>query len=141
MANNSLTKDPQRTSVNPPGHENSGHSQGGDRMPTYISRGRYSAESIKKLVANPQDRAESVKKLVEAAGAKLLHFYITLGQYDFLVISEAPSAKEASAAVLAAASTGAVTDIETTEAFTTAEAKQLFAIAGKAAGKYKQPGK
>jgi len=110
-------------------------------MPTYISRGRYSSESIKKLAANPQDRAESVRKLVEASGAKLLQFYVTLGQFDFLVITEAPSAKEASGALLAAASTGAVTDVETTEAFTSAEAKDLFAIAGSAAKKYKPPGK
>jgi uncharacterized protein with GYD domain len=110
-------------------------------MPIYISRGRYSSDSMKKLVANPQDRSDSVKKLVEAAGAKLLHFYVTLGQYDFLVISEAPSAREASAAIVAAASTGAITDVETTEAFTSAEAKQLFTIAGKAAAKYKAPGK
>jgi uncharacterized protein with GYD domain len=103
-------------------------------MPIYITRGRYSAESIRNLVANPEDR-------LPAAGAKLLNFYVTLGHYDFLLITEAPSAKEASAFILAAASAGSVTDIETTEAFTSSEAKQVFAGAGKAAEKYKLPGK
>jgi uncharacterized protein with GYD domain len=110
-------------------------------MPIYITRGRYSADSIKNLVANPEDRLSAVRNVVEAAGAKLLNFYLTLGQYDFLIITEAPSAKEASAAFLAAAASGSITDNEMTEAFTTAEAKEVFAIAGKAAEKYKLPGK
>ena len=110
-------------------------------MPIYITRGRYSAESIKSLVAKPEDRQQAVRTLVEAAGAKLLNFYVTLGHYDFLVITEAPSAKEASAAIVAAAAGGSVTDVETTEAFTSSEAKQIFTIAGKAAENYKLPGK
>ncbi|MCB4768319.1 GYD domain-containing protein [Ancylobacter sp. Lp-2] len=110
-------------------------------MPIYITRGRYSAESIKNLVANPEDRSSAVRNLVEASGAKLLHFYVTLGRYDFLVITEAANAKEASAFILAAAAAGGVTDNETTEAFTAAEAKEVFAAAGKAAKKYKPPGK
>ena len=110
-------------------------------MPIYITRGRYSAESIKNLVANPEDRLPAVRNLVEAAGAKLLNFYVTLGHYDFLLIAEAPSAKEASAFALAAATSGSVTDTETTEAFTTSEARQVFAGASKAAEKYKLPGK
>jgi uncharacterized protein with GYD domain len=48
-------------------------------MPIYITRGRYSAESIKNLVTNAEDRQQAVSKLVEAAGAKLLNFYVTLG--------------------------------------------------------------
>jgi uncharacterized protein with GYD domain len=110
-------------------------------MPIYVTRGRYSAESIKNLVANPEDRQQAVSKLVEAAGAKLLNFYVTLGHYDFLLITEAPSAKEASAFIVAAAAAGSVTDVETTEAFTSSEAKQIFTVAGKAAEKYKLPGK
>lgn len=110
-------------------------------MPIYITRGRYSAESIKNLVAKPEDRQPSVRNLVEATGAKLLSFYITLGHYDFLVITEAPSAKVASAFILAAAASGSVTDNETTEAFTSSEAKEVFAAAGKAAEKYTKPGK
>ncbi|WP_114947846.1 GYD domain-containing protein [Microvirga calopogonii] len=110
-------------------------------MPIYITRGRYAAESIRNLVANPEDRLPAVRNLVEAAGAKLLSFYITLGHYDFLLITEAPSAKEASAFILAAAAAGSVTDNETTEAFTPSEAQQVFAGASKAAENYKRPGK
>lgn len=110
-------------------------------MPIYITRGRYTSESIKGLVSKPEDRHAAVTKLCEAVGAKLLSFYVTLGHHDFLTIVEAPSAKEASAFILAAAAGGGVTDVETTEAFTGAEAKQVFGMAGKVASKYKPPGK
>jgi uncharacterized protein with GYD domain len=109
-------------------------------MPTFITRGRYSAESIKKLVANPENRETAVSNLVESSGGKLRGFYITLGQYDWMTIVEAPSAKEASAFILAAAASGSVTDIETIEAFNGAEAKEVFTAAGKAAAKYVPPG-
>ena len=109
-------------------------------MPTFITRGRYSAESIKKLVANPENRETAVRTLVESSGGKLKDFYITLGPYDWMTIVEAPSAKEASAFILAAAATGSVTDIETIEAFNGAEAKEVFTAAGKAAAKYVPPG-
>jgi hypothetical protein len=42
---------------------------------------------------------------------------------------------------VAAAAAGSVTDVETTEAFTSSEAKEIFTVAGKAADKYKLPGK
>jgi hypothetical protein len=54
-----------------------------------------------------------------------------------MLLTEAPSAKEASAAIVAAAAAGSVTDVETTEAFTSSKAKEIFTVAGKAAEKYK----
>jgi uncharacterized protein with GYD domain len=109
-------------------------------MPTFITRGRYSAESIMKLVANPENREHAVSNLVESSGGKLIGYYVTLGKYDWMTIVEAPSAKEGAAFILAAAASGSVTDIETIEAFNGAEAMQIFTAAGKAAGKYVAPG-
>jgi uncharacterized protein with GYD domain len=110
-------------------------------MPLFITQGRYTNESIKGLVAHPEDRHEIVAKLAKKAGCKLLSFYITLGEYDFLTVTEAPSAQEASAFILAAAAGGGVTDVKTIVAMTTAEAKEAFAMASKAAGSYIPPGK
>jgi uncharacterized protein with GYD domain len=109
-------------------------------MPTFITRGRYSAESIKKMVASPEDRETAVRSLVESSGGKLRGYYVTLGKYDWMTIVEAPSAKEGAAFILAAAASGSVTDIETIEAFNGAEAKEIFTAAGRAAGKYTPPG-
>jgi uncharacterized protein with GYD domain len=77
--------------------------------------------------------------LCASTGGKLLGWYVTLGDHDWLTIIEAPSAKEATAAILAAVAGGATTDVETVQAFTGVEAKEAFALAAKAAGKYKPP--
>jgi uncharacterized protein with GYD domain len=109
-------------------------------MPIFIVQGRYSRDAIKGMIANPEDRAEAASKLMEAAGGKLLAYYVTLGEYDWLTIGEFPDAQGVSAAVLAAAASGGVTDTKTTTAMTTAEAKQVFAAASKAAAAYRAPG-
>jgi GYD domain len=41
----------------------------------------------KGLVAAPEDREPAVKKLVESVGAKLINFYFTTGDSDFLIIT------------------------------------------------------
>jgi uncharacterized protein with GYD domain len=109
-------------------------------MPIFITQGRYSRDAIKGMIANPEDRAEAARKLFEAAGGKLLAYYVTLGEYDWMTIGEFPDHQSASASVLAAAASGGVTDVKTTTAMTTADAKQVFAAAGKAASAYRGPG-
>jgi uncharacterized protein with GYD domain len=109
-------------------------------MPVFISQGRSSRDAIKGMIAKPEDRAEAVSKLFEAAGGKLLAYYVTLGEYDWLIVSEFPDHQSVSAAVLAAAASGGVTDIKTTLAMTSAEAKEIFAASGKAAAAYRSPG-
>src|SRR3954471_18771528 len=102
-------------------------------MPIFITQGRYSRDAIKGMIANPEDRAEAATKLFEAAGGKLLAYYVTLGEYDWMTICEFPDHQSASASMVAAAASGGVTDVRTTTAMTTGEAKQVFAAAGKAA--------
>jgi uncharacterized protein with GYD domain len=109
-------------------------------MPIFITQGRYSRDAIKGMLASPEDRWEAATKLVEGAGGKMLAYYVTLGENDFLVISEMPSHKEASTISLAAAAAGGVTDVRTTLAMTTAEAKEVFAATGKLTAAYRAPG-
>src|SRR4051794_746137 len=109
-------------------------------MPIFISQGRYSLDAIKGLVAKPEDRAELISKFFEAAGGKLLAYYITLGEYDWLIISEFPDPRTALATTIASVAAGGVTDVKTTLAMTTAEAKEVFAATGKAASVYRVPG-
>ena len=90
-------------------------------MPIFISQGRYSRDAIKGMIANPEDRAEAASKLFEAAGGKLLAYYVTLGEYDWLIVSEFPDHQSVSAAILAAAASGGVTDQKTTLAMTSAK--------------------
>ena len=57
-------------------------------MTIYITQGRYSQQAMKGLVAKPEDREAEVRKLIESSGGKLLSYYMTLGEYDFLLITE-----------------------------------------------------
>jgi uncharacterized protein with GYD domain len=102
-------------------------------MPIFITQGRYSRDAIKGMIANPEDRAEAVSKLAQQAGGRMLAYYVTLGEHDFLVVCEMPGHKETSMVVLTAAASGGVTDVKTTLAMTTAEAKEVFAATGKLA--------
>lgn len=110
-------------------------------MPLYISQGKYASDAIRGLMAKPEDRTEEVQKLISAAGGKLHAFYYTLGEYDYLLIAEAPSEKDVVAAVLVAAATGTVTDVKTTPVITAADMKQCFARAATLAGKFRPIGK
>jgi uncharacterized protein with GYD domain len=65
---------------------------------------------------------------------------VTFGEYDWLLIAEAPDEQAISAAVLTAAAGGSVTDLRTTVAMTPAQAKQAFARAGKLAGSFRSAG-
>ncbi len=61
-------------------------------MPIYISHVSLTEQGVKDLKDAP-DRIEANRKLWEEAGGKLLAWYIVLGDYDYLLISEAPDEK------------------------------------------------
>jgi len=81
--------------------------------------------------AKPEDRHAAISRLCEQAGGKLVSLYFTLGQYDFMVISEMPDAKAASVLAFVAAGGGGIEGSVTTQAFTTAEAREMLAAAGR----------
>jgi uncharacterized protein with GYD domain len=109
-------------------------------MPLFITQGRHTREYIQGGLAKPEDRHAAISRLCEQAGGKLVSFYFTLGQYDFMVLSEMPDAKAASMLAFVATGGGGIEGSVTTEAFTTAEAKDMFEAAGKIAGDYKLMG-
>ena len=109
-------------------------------MPIFISQGPYSQDAMRGMVTAPEDRTQAVSKLVEAAGGKLLSYYVTFGEYDWLLIVEAPDMRGVSAALMAAAAGGGVTDMKTTLAMTGAEAMQAFQQAGDLAKSFRSAG-
>lgn len=109
-------------------------------MPIFIVQGRYSRDAIKGMLAKPEDRAQSVARLAEAVGGKMLAYYVTFGADDFHVTFELPKASDAAALALTVAASGGVTDTRTTLAMTTAEAKEAFTAAGNLGGAYRAPG-
>jgi uncharacterized protein with GYD domain len=109
-------------------------------MPLFITQGRFTREYIKGGLSKPEDRQAAIAKLCEQVGGKLVSLYFTLGQYDFLLLSEMPEAKAASVLAFVAAGGGGIEGSVTTQAYTTAEARDIFAAAGKIVGSYKPMG-
>jgi uncharacterized protein with GYD domain len=113
---------------------------GGARMPIYITQGRYTREAIKGMIVKPEDRSEAVARLMTKAGGRLISYYLTFGDYDFLAIAEMPSETQMAAALLAAAGGGGVTGLRTTLAMTSIEAKGAFAAASDLAPSFRSAG-
>jgi len=109
-------------------------------MPIFISQGRYTPDAIKGMVAKPEDREPAIRQLWEKAGGKLLAFYMTFGEYDWLVIAEGEQ-ENVTAALVAAAAGGSITDIKTITAMTPSDMKNAFAKAGPLAASFKSAGK
>ena len=90
-----------------------------------VTRGCFTQNYAKGLVGAPEDREPAVRKLIEGAGGKLLSFYFTTGDTDFMVISEANEAESIIAAMLAAVASGTISDVKTARAWTGAEFKAV----------------
>ena len=65
-------------------------------------------EYLKGLIDAPEDREAAVRKVIEAAGGKVISFYVTTGETDFLLISEANEAEAIIASLMTAAAAGTI---------------------------------
>ena len=82
-------------------------------MGIFITQGNYTGNAIKGMVDKPEDRAAAVAGLMESVGAKLLQYYVTTGEYDFLVVTEGNNLQDMVAALMVAGATGGVTNLKT----------------------------
>jgi uncharacterized protein with GYD domain len=85
-------------------------------MPTYILLSRLSTQGVQTLKANP-DRLLEVNKDVEELGARVVHQWATLGEYDFVNVVEAPDINTIARVSVALGARGS-TRIETLPALT-----------------------
>jgi uncharacterized protein with GYD domain len=85
-------------------------------MPTYILLSRLSTQGVQTLKANP-DRLLQVNKDVEELGARVVHQWATLGEYDFVNVVEAPDINTIARVSVALGARGS-TRIETLPALT-----------------------
>ena len=109
-------------------------------MSIYITQGRYTRDAIKGMIVKPEDRADAIARLLSKIGGRLLGYYLTFGEYDFLTIAEAPNDVQMAATLLAVGSGGGVTDLRTTVAMTSVEAKGALAAASDLAPGFKSAG-
>jgi uncharacterized protein with GYD domain len=90
-----------------------------------VTRGRVTHDYLKGFISAPEDREPAVRKVIEKAGGKVLSFYFTTGESDFLFISEAEEPEAIIAALMAASATGAVSHVSNVRAWTGAEFKSI----------------
>ena len=51
-------------------------------MTIYISRGRFTSDAVKGMLAKPENREEAVAKLFKSVGGRLIGWYLTFGHHD-----------------------------------------------------------
>ena len=88
-------------------------------MPTFISYLNWTDQGIRN-VKNGPDRVEAAIAVVKDLGGEVKDFYLTTGQYDFLLIADLPNAEVMAKFDLALAMQGNVRTT-TVRAFTEAE--------------------
>jgi uncharacterized protein with GYD domain len=88
-------------------------------MPIYILLSSLSTQGVQTLKSNP-DRLREVNHDVEELGARVLHQWATLGEYDFVNVVEAPDIATVARVSVALGSRGS-TRIETLPALTVDE--------------------
>ena len=93
-------------------------------MPTYVSLIRYTQTGAENMKESPA-RLEGAKKLFKSLGAELKSFYLAMGRYDAVVISQAPNDETAVKAAMSTSAGGAVRT-ETFRVFTEDEYRKII---------------
>jgi len=94
-------------------------------MATFITLARYTQQGISKIKESPS-RVDAFKSAVQKGGGSVKGFYLTLGRYDLVLITEAPNDEVIARLTLATGSLGNVTT-ETLRAFTEDEFRKIVA--------------
>lgn len=92
-------------------------------MPTYITLMSYTQKGIENIKEAPS-RLDEAKKAFQAMGAELKEYYLTMGQYDAVIIAEGPDDETVAKLALSIGSRGAIRT-ETFRAFTEEEYRKI----------------
>ncbi|GCE25659.1 hypothetical protein KDA_11430 [Dictyobacter alpinus] len=84
-------------------------------MPTYISLVNLSEQGVKEA-RNAPERLHNFEAALVEAGGKLLGFYLVMGQYDYIAITQAPDDQTAAHIILKTLAHGSLR-IQTLRAF------------------------
>jgi uncharacterized protein with GYD domain len=85
-------------------------------VPLYLYELAYTAESLAAQIKNPGDRLEvAAKPTIEAAGGKFLAGGYPFGEFDVVIMYDAPDDTAAASIALAVAAGGAIRSARTTK--------------------------
>lgn len=92
-------------------------------MPRYISLVTLTEQGLKEI-KNAPDRLRAFDDAAREAGGSLVDFYLVMGQYDYVVVTDAPDDQTAARLILSTIAPGSVRT-QTMRAFTREEFEQL----------------
>jgi uncharacterized protein with GYD domain len=83
-------------------------------MPSYLIQLSYSPETLASFIKKPTDRTPTITKLAEKLGGKLVGSWLSLGDYDAVIIIEGSDLVSAAACSIAVSASGAFKAFKTT---------------------------
>jgi uncharacterized protein with GYD domain len=83
-------------------------------MALYMYQASYTAKSMAAQLKEPQDPVEAIRPTLEEAGATMLVAGFPFGEYDLLIVYEAPDELTAASVAMAVAADGEVRAGKTT---------------------------
>jgi uncharacterized protein with GYD domain len=112
-------------------------------MHRYVTFFKYTDQAIKGMTDSPQDREAAAAKLTEALGGKLeaSYFFPMGGEFDGIVITQAPSDSVIEAINVVVRSTGSFVRVQALPVIASGEFKALMETAKKGAASYVAPGR
>ena len=108
-------------------------------MSFYLFEASYSADAIKAMVDQPQDREAAARGIFEALGGTLHQFFFALGDWDIVTIIEVPDDKTMVAGSLIISASGNFSKVSTTKLMTASEAMEAMGTAKDVASAYTPP--
>lgn len=107
-------------------------------MGKYLLQASYTQQGTSGLVQKPEDRTAVLQEMVSSVGGKIISVDYCFGDYDIVVILEAPDDASMAAVSMVAGASGVATNIKTTVLISMA---QGFEAAKKASSiSYRAPG-
>lgn len=107
-------------------------------MPLYMAEFSYTPEAWAGLIKSPENREETVRRILEDADSKLHNIWYSFGENDGFALIEAPDNTTAGAISLVVSSSGAFRKFETHVLMTQGELLEALDKAGDIA--YVAPG-
>lgn len=95
----------------------------GENLQNYVILGNWTNEGIRNISSAP-DRIQTTRSMIEKAGGKM-QIFLTMGEYDFVMVVEIPKDEDMAAIMLCVGSMGNIRT-KTMKAWTEAEGTKLM---------------
>ena len=99
-------------------------------MPYYLVQVAYTKEAVQHMDEHPHNRIEAVRPAYEELGVTIQEAFLAFGDYDVVLLLEAPDNVHMAAISMAVTAGGAITHYKTTPLMTWDEGVEAMRLAG-----------